>query len=382
MRIPASVRGLCGVSAALLVASAVWADEPKKVALDKSDEQQFSGWAYSADGKRVAAHWSKEQKGGIGVWDTATGKRLALIPVERSDVVSVGISPDGSLVAAAGRIGLFVWEVVTGKQTLSDETFVTTNDTPIPGRLAFSPDNKRIALGSDGSTAVWDLTAAKPKRIDMADCEEMNLVGGFSSDGKRIVGSTVSPSPVIIGRKKADARRVVVWDAATGKEVSRRSDVSRWFPSPTAFSPDGKWVTSGGGEEFQLNSTLQLWDVENGKTKAALELEGPVWVREVRFTPDGNGVLFTKLRLVSQQTGECSVGLWDPAAKTTRTIFGGKDAEITLDVGDSIPCWGLAGDSELLVILLPKPPVETPVTAPKPTVTTLLRAQIPTTKRK
>jgi WD40 repeat protein len=76
-------------------------------------------------------------------WDAESGARRSTIPLANSFVAAV--SPGGAWVASATWLYVSVWDAATGKLLSTYRTAVST----IRG-LAFSPDGKRLAVGSSG----------------------------------------------------------------------------------------------------------------------------------------------------------------------------------------------------------------------------------------
>jgi WD40 repeat protein len=147
-------------------------------------------------------------------------------------VVSVALSPDGRLVAAASRddgwpepIPLRVWRVTeTGLAPLAFP-WVRTN------RVAFTPDGKGLAAGSGGAIHLWDLTPRVPRErlvLKVSDNWDHPLFR-FDATGRRLVSLT--------------GRRVAVWDTATGKALHA------WdWPlqcRSVAFAHDGRHLAVG-----------------------------------------------------------------------------------------------------------------------------------------
>jgi len=69
--------------------------------------------------------------------------------------------------------------------------------------------------------------------------------------------------------------------------------------SSVAFSPDGKTLASGSGED------IQLWDVATGKEQATLQEGHNGYVRSVAYSPDG--------KTLASGSDDMTIKLWDVA---------------------------------------------------------------------
>jgi WD40 repeat protein/tRNA A-37 threonylcarbamoyl transferase component Bud32 len=174
--------------------------------------------------------------------------------------------------------------------------------------VAFSPDNKRIASGSDDRTVrVWDAQNGQQLHCLVHTSEVRGVA--FSPDGQRIASldKTVrvwdaqngkhlvgweSKAPLHSVTFSPDGRHILTstgngWvkllDAATGTET--RS--FRWLGRPAkclAFSPDGKRFAGCG-----FDPDVRIYDVASGEV--VLDLQGhmtPVW--SAAFSPDGKHI--------------------------------------------------------------------------------------------
>ena len=156
----------------------------REIAKLKGDMGGFiNNAAFSADGKRVAAASSYLVK----VWDTTTGKDLAIIKPQASSTLRVAISPDGMHLALAGFDGhnsLSVWDVATSQRVHT----LAGHSGSIFG-MSFSPDGKRLATGdADKLLKVWDVGSGQDLLTLTGHADVIYSVA-FSPDG-RLLAST------------------------------------------------------------------------------------------------------------------------------------------------------------------------------------------------
>jgi WD40 repeat protein/serine/threonine protein kinase/Flp pilus assembly protein TadD len=181
----------------------------------------------------------------------------------------------------------------------SDRLTLTGNADPIH-QIAYSPDGRLIAGATGwydkqkpGEVIVWD--AATGKEV-VTFHEHTNVVRGvaFSPDCKLLASCGLDPA-------------VRVWDLATGRQVAAYPGRGGWMTF-VAFSRDGKLLAAADG------SALRIWDMAAGKEMRTIPVPGIVL--SIAFSPDGVHI-----------AGACSrpshVRLWNlQTGKEVRTLKG------------------------------------------------------------
>jgi WD40 repeat protein len=302
--------------------------------------------ALSADGKAVALAY--REKDGVRVWDVATGKELRRFPGEESGAAGLTFSPDGKLLASAGKDGnIALYDLTTTKQTArrilapKAGALFRLGFTPV----VFSPDGKSLAVPSQevagfnqvkGTIVLWDPTTGRRLRQFEAG-GPAPVTPAFSPDGKGLAWATADGTIVVTdaatGRERqrfkaagpcrfaftpdgkrlvatlVHGRLIILWDTATGKELGRfvkerpvppNEDwrVPAWAPA-VAVSPDGKVLAAAAEDHAPL-----LVDLDTGKDVLALAGHRSA-VRSIHYAADGK-VIFTR-----EDNG--MVRRWDPA---------------------------------------------------------------------
>jgi WD40 repeat protein len=177
-------------------------------------EKLWDPCAFSPDGRILAASICLPPPPGmmgrgdieaLTLWEAATGRLCLRIPTRAFAMLA--FSPDGRVLATAGRDAITFWEVATGKELLRiprHENFRSAFGDSFVSCLVFSPDGRQLATGlADTSILVWDLSP----RIGRAEPSNRNL------DSKEIDKLWTD-----LAREDASAAYRAIWDMAAEPE--------------------------------------------------------------------------------------------------------------------------------------------------------------------
>ena len=223
----------------------------------------------------------------IRLWDLRRGGELRTLVKDVGNDVVFAYSADGSMFASGDAVSsATLWDAQTGAKlrTLNWELFDFSQVVyrPIRTSLAFSPDGKLLASGSEDYT------------IRLFDTGEGTPVHILNGDELDIVSVVFSPDGGVLASVSGD-NTVRLWDTMTGAVLHTLQPGTGALS--VVFTPNGGEIATGG-----INGTIDFWDAESGKHQRALKGHG--WaVTSLVFAPDGN-------TLVSG-SGDGTILLWD-----------------------------------------------------------------------
>ena len=246
---------------------------------------QAGGVAYSPDGRRIVLGictydpLGKELHAEAKVFDSDTGKQILSLESHAGGFGRVAYSPDGRRIVTGSRDKpARVWDAETGRLIFALEGHKTSSITVV----AYSPDGTRIAAGHTGAriatssggfdytSKVWDAGTGRVLLTLRGHTGPVYCVA-YSPDGRRIVTGSWD-------------KTAKMWDAETGREILSLKGHTGYVVC-VAFSPDGTRIATAGRD-----MTVRMWDAATGQE--VLTLRGhDKYVECIAFSPDGGRLL-------------------------------------------------------------------------------------------
>lgn len=227
--------------------------------------RNITSLAFSSDGHTLAVG---NDGGAISLWNIQDGTLIWHKVLQNRIATRVAFSPDGSLLASACGPSLSLW-------SLPSHRLLKAYDAPLPlvTSLAFSPDNQRLAIASgqndiyrsnvkSGSLILWNLKTDQKTALLSYNGTQTTYVGSvaFSPDGKSLA-ATCNQNRTISSSVSTIESFTRLWNMPDAKRLWQGFG---YYMADVAFSPDGKFVVSGGMNPLVL-------DAQTGKLTRAMD---------------------------------------------------------------------------------------------------------------
>ena len=239
---------------------------------------------------------------------SAAGEELEKISLPETFLVdNVTFSPDFKLVAGqlstmpqevmVHGAGVGVWDLKTKKLLwrLSGNKFMNS-------ALAFAPDGQTLATGrGDDVVELWEMKSGQLLRPAFKFDSAIEALS-FAPDGKTLA----------IGTRGGTIQILDVTNGAVREELTED-----FAPHDILFSPDGKYLLSGGSIVVKYETTgfkIVLRDLANKRIVREWQSDGR-YFGGASFSPDGQRVAFSHYSDLGKM-GRAQVEIWDIASNT------------------------------------------------------------------
>lgn len=246
--------------------------------------------AFSKDSKTIAsADASKE----ITVWDINTGTKKCFIKGHKNTINTLTFSPSttpeyGMCLASGSTDGTIrFWNSTNGNEL----TVFATGFTEILKAVAFSDDTTLVSASYNGGVNIWNLSTYDVEdsfKIGQDDAVGLLTISSdctliVSQDSAEYLRST--PHGYEISRASDRNSNIGLWTIPSGKKIVQMSVEPRQGDiSATEFSPKSNIIA------IALLDAIIGYDVITGVELFSFKTEKPSLGRKIVFSPDGKWI--------------------------------------------------------------------------------------------
>jgi len=222
---------------------------------------------FSPDGALLASvSWDNDQR--FFLWDISINppkRRVLGTGGDATSFMGLVFSPDGKTLATTGRCdssdtegsclgGIQLWDVADGEPISQPMRSSTASAI---STMVFSPDGQILVSGGLDGIILWDVNTRKP----------FIQPSSFLMDPQRVESLAYSHNGTMIASVNQD-QTLTLWDAKTGQRIGNplelpMGDFLFSENNRVAFSPDDKWIATGGNFGVVLSDVrLETWQEE------------------------------------------------------------------------------------------------------------------------
>jgi WD40 repeat protein len=253
-------------------------------------------------------------------WNVGTGKQIWILPYDPSSidwVEAAEFSPGGTMVVTTNSDGITkIWNAYSGKIIRSFEGLKMLPGTGSKRAAAFCSNDKVVAAGENGTVKIWDIETGQVLNTLKSDNPPSN-----PWDSADIEILRVSPDDSKIMTIWPNDKRVMIWDANTGRQLSianfNTDNKLRLFQA--RFASDGKKIVMIARQDLNYAHNFDIhaiiWNVETAQTIRRLLLETqettdgrrPGVIAEAKLSLDGSKlvtVCWDNIKVWNMSTGD------------------------------------------------------------------------------
>lgn len=223
---------------------------------------------FSSDNKQIVSVGRAKD---IKIWDLKTAKDILTINTNKHRVENADFNSDNSLIASVGGCynceNFALWDGKTGEKIKTPISTIEANKI-----VDFSSDNKYVMTTSYNSIVIWDYKNGK-------EVQKFNAnLACLSDDGK------------YIALFHAKEKKFEICETASGAVIKQFSGHTAKIKE-MAFSPDGKYIATGGGfHDNYVDYKIRIWSIEEGKTVKILDGHED-YIESLDYSKDGKHLI-------------------------------------------------------------------------------------------